>query len=69
MKIYVCQAVPMSMTQEIQTKFEDYNELLVKWREANGIGIVKTVPTFRLGTGKLDDLASAGKRKRPRVLR
>ena len=57
MKIYVCQVVPMSMTQEIETKIDDYNELLLKWGEVNGIEIVKTVPTFRLGTGELDELS------------
>lgn len=57
MKICVCQVVPMPTTQEIQTKTEDYNELLVKWGETNGIKIVKTVPTFRLGTGELDELS------------
>lgn len=57
MKIYVCQVVPTPMTQENLTKIEDYNELLVKWGETNGIEIIKTVSTFRLGTGELDDLS------------
>ncbi len=57
MKIYVCQVVPMPMTQENLTKIEDYNELLVKWGETNGIEIINTVSTFRLGTGELDDLS------------
>ena len=57
MKIYVCQVMPMPTTPEIQTKTEDYNELLVKWGEINGIEIIKTSPIFRLGTGELDDLS------------
>lgn len=57
MKIYVCQVMPMPTTPEIQTKTEDYNELLVKWGETNGIEIIKTAPIFRLGTGELDDLS------------
>ncbi|KAK3852578.1 hypothetical protein Pcinc_040839 [Petrolisthes cinctipes] len=56
MKIYVCQIVPLSMCQDIIAKIEEYNEQLTKWGETNGIKIIETVPTFKLGTGELDEL-------------
>ena len=56
MKIYVCETVPIPMSQEIQAKIDNYNEHLEKWCEKNGVTIIKTVSTFRLGTGDLDDL-------------
>lgn len=56
MKIYVCQIVPVSMRQDIIAKIEEYNDQLLKWGEANGITIIETVPTFKLGTGELDEL-------------
>ena len=56
MKIYVCQILPSPMCQDINVKIEDYNEQLTKWCETNGIKIIETVPTFKLGTGELDEL-------------
>ncbi len=55
-KVHVCQVVPLATCQEYQAKIDDYNEHLIKWGETNGINIVKSVPSFRLYTGELDDL-------------
>ena len=38
------------------SKIEDYNKHLLNLNETNGINIIKTVPSFRLGTGELDEL-------------
>ena len=43
-------------SQDIQARVQDYNEQLMKWGEANGIDIIRTVPTFTLSTGEIDDL-------------
>ena len=56
MKISVCQIVPVPMSQETETKIDDYNRHLEKWGESNGVTVIKTVPSFRLGTGDIDDL-------------
>lgn len=56
MKVYVCQVVPLPTCQDVNDKIEDYNEQLTKWGEANGIKVIKTVPTFKLGTGELEEL-------------
>lgn len=56
MNVYVCQIVPSPEYQDIQSKIEDCNNHLVKWGETNGIKIIDTVPTFKLGTGEMDDL-------------
>lgn len=56
MKVYICEIVPAPMYEEIQAKIEAYNEHLTKWGETNGISIIRTLPTFKLGTGELDDL-------------
>lgn len=55
MKVYVCQIVLPPLSQEIQAE-TDYNEHLTKCGETNGINVIKTVPTFRLGTSEIDDL-------------
>ena len=55
MKIHVCQVVPVPEPQEVQNKVKYYNEQLIKWREANGVNIVKTAPEFTLGTGNVDE--------------
>ncbi len=44
------------MCQSINAKIKDYHEQLTQWAETNGISVIKTVPTFKLGTGELDDL-------------
>ncbi|KAK3855973.1 hypothetical protein Pcinc_037657 [Petrolisthes cinctipes] len=56
MKVRVCQIVPPPSPQEIQAKIHDYNEQLIKWGEANGIDVIKTVPSFTMSTGEIDDL-------------
>lgn len=56
MKVYVCQVVPSPTCQDVNAKIEDYNEQLIKWGEKNGIKVIKTVPTFKLGTGELEEL-------------
>lgn len=56
MKTYVCQVVPTPMSQDIQAKIADYNEHLTKWGDTNGLAIIKTALSFKLGTGELDDL-------------
>ncbi|KAK3852968.1 hypothetical protein Pcinc_040466 [Petrolisthes cinctipes] len=56
MKINVCQIVPTPMSHKTQVKIQEYNEQLEKWCETNGVTIINTVPTFRLGTGDIDDL-------------
>lgn len=56
MKVHVSQLVPPPMSQEIQAKTIDYNEHLMKWGEANGINITKTVSAFMLSTGEVDDI-------------
>ena len=44
------------MCQDINVKIEDYYEQLIKWCETNGIKVIETVPTFKLRTGKMDEL-------------
>ena len=56
MKIYVCQIVPPSVSQEMKDNIESFNEQLLKRGKANGLTILKTVPNFKLSTGELDDL-------------
>ena len=56
MKIYACEVVPLPVSHEMQTKVHDYNEHLEKWCATNGVTVIKTVPTFKLGTGDIDDL-------------
>lgn len=56
MNVYVCQIVPSPEYQDIQSKIEDFNNHLDKWGETNGIKVIDTVPTFKLGTGEVDDL-------------
>ena len=56
MVINVCQIVPVPVSVEVQCSISDYNEQLVKWGEANGVGVVKTTPEFTLGTGSVDEL-------------
>ena len=48
--------MPISTTQNIQIKINEYNEHLEKWCDTNGVEIIRLVPTFKLGTGDLDDL-------------
>ncbi|KAK4306197.1 hypothetical protein Pmani_021972 [Petrolisthes manimaculis] len=61
MKVRVCQIVPPSSPQEIQAKIHDYNEQIIKWGEANGIDVIKTVPSFTMSTGEIDDLCFEAK--------
>lgn len=68
MKINVCQVVPVPVSMEIQRTISDYNELLFKWGEANGIGIVKTTPDFTLGTGNVDELCFEDEENKPILL-
>ena len=56
MNIYVCQIVPVPVSQDIQDKMREYNEQLLKWGETNDIRIVKTPPVFMLGTGNVDEM-------------
>ena len=55
MNVYVCKIVP-SLQQDVHAKIEDYNNHLAKWGETNRISVIDPVPTFKLGTGDLNDL-------------
>lgn len=68
MKIIVCQIVPVPVALEIQGKISEYNGQLLKWGEANGVGIVKTTPDFMLGTGSVDELCFENEENEPIVL-
>lgn len=56
MNIYICQLPPTLLSQDIQAKIGDFNEHLRLCCESNDISIIKTDPTFRLGTGEIDDM-------------
>ena len=60
MKIYLCQvAAPVLPSPQNlqQCKVLEYNELLMKWTEINGVRVLQTGPCHHtLGTGDTDDL-------------
>lgn len=56
MNVFVCKIVPSPLQRDVHCKIEDYNNHLVQWGKNNGIFIIDTVPTFKLGTGEIDDL-------------
>lgn len=56
MKIHICELAPTLLSQEMQAKIGDFNEHLKTWSESNGIHYVKTDPSFRLGSGEVDDM-------------
>lgn len=60
MKIYVCQIIPPSVSQNLKEIVESYNVHLLNPGETNGVGIMKTKPNFKLSTGEPDDLFFKG---------
>lgn len=44
------------LSHDLQAKMYDFNEHLRLWSESNHIPIMKTDPTFSLGTGEIDDM-------------
>lgn len=56
MGISVCQLVPALKTDEYDVKINNYNTQLEKWATTNGVSLLETNLSFRLGTGDIDEM-------------
>ena len=56
MQIYICQLVPTLRADEYEQTIHYYNNQLHDWSVTNGVTILETQPSFKLGTGEVDDL-------------
>ena len=56
MVIYICQIGPTLRTNEFEETIVYFNEQLEEWCTKNGVILVKTFLTFKLGTGEVDEI-------------
>ena len=54
-ELFVCELAPC-LNEELNNKIDNFNENLKKWSDVNGIKMVKTNLSFKLGTGEVDDM-------------
>ena len=55
MSVYVSKIVPCPQNESMQTRISDLNDEIEKWGEVNTIPIINTDPSFKLGTGEIDE--------------
>ena len=54
-ELFVCELAP-SLEREADTKITQFNERLHEWSNVNGVQVIKTNMSFRLGTGEVDQM-------------
>ena len=55
-EISICQLVPTLREDGLKDKINTYNNQLMEWSSNNGVSVIKTDPSFRLGTGDVDEM-------------